>query len=366
MERNEIKDQTLLSVLSKFCFDSQPVSCKSYGCGHINQTYLVVCESNRRYILQRINRHVFSDVPALMKNITLVTEHLRKEESDPRKVLTLIQTKNGETCLKDAGEYWRAYNFVEHSICLQQAENIEDFYESASAFGNFEEKLKDFPIEKLYETIPNFHNTPDRYRIFYDVLEKDSLGRKQFVEKEIQFVLKREEEMQILQKMREQGKLPVRVTHNDTKLNNVLLDETTRKALCVIDLDTVMPGLSLYDYGDSIRFGAATAAEDEKDLSKVEVSLEKFQIYTRGFVKAYPGLTETERENLPLGAKTMTLECGLRFLTDYLDGDHYFATHYEGQNLDRCRTQFKLVADMEYKWKQMKQIAGEISFSSMT
>lgn len=363
MERSEIKDQILLSILKKFCFDSHPVSCEPYGCGHINQTYLVICEDDHKYILQKINQHVFADVPTLMKNIALVTEHLRRKESDIRKVLTLIQTNEGTSYLNEAGEYWRVYDFVEDSVCLQQAENMEDFYQSASAFGDFEEKLKDFPITELHETIPNFHNTPKRYRIFHEALANDQMDRKQYVENEIQFVLEREKEMQTLQRLREQGELPVRVTHNDTKLNNVLLDRETRKALCVIDLDTVMPGLSLYDYGDSIRFGAATAAEDEKDLSKVEMNLEKFRIYTRGFTRAYPGLTEKEKEFLPLGAKTMTLECGLRFLTDYLDGDHYFATHYEGQNLDRCRTQFKLVADMEQKWEQMKKIVLEESRS---
>lgn len=356
-----IKDKTLLHVLENFRFDTLPETCEPYGCGHINRTYLVVCESGHRYILQKINDHVFPNVPALMKNIAMVTEHLRKGEQDPRKVLTLLPAMDGASYLADESGYWRVYDFVEDSLCLQLAETDEDFYQSAAAFGNFEEKLKDFPIEELYEIIPNFHNTPDRYRIFHEVLEKDAMDRAKFVAEEIRFVLQREAEMGTLQKLRDAGEIPVRVTHNDTKLNNVLLDAQTRKALCVIDLDTVMPGLSLYDYGDSIRFGAATAAEDEKDLSKVEMSLEKFRVYTRGFVGAYPGLTPRELEMLPMGAKTMTLECGLRFLTDYLDGDNYFATHYEGQNLDRCRTQFKLVADMENKWEQMHQIVKEES-----
>ncbi|HIR27793.1 MAG TPA: phosphotransferase, partial [Candidatus Choladousia intestinigallinarum] len=237
----------------------------------------------------------------------------------------------------------------------------EDFYQSAVAFGHFEEELKDFPISQLYEVIPDFHNTPNRYRIFHEVLKKDVKNRAVQVEKEIRFVLEREKEMGLLQSLREAGELPVRVTHNDTKLNNILFDAETRKALCVIDLDTVMPGLSLYDYGDSIRFGAATAAEDEKDLSKVEMDLGKFRIYTRGFVTACPGLTDREIKLLPMGAKTMTLECGLRFLTDYLDGDQYFAIHYEDQNLDRCRTQLKLVSDMEKKWEQMERIVREES-----
>lgn len=358
---NDKEIQIRCAILEQFCLDSAVISCRSYGCGHINETYLVVCESGHRYILQKINHHVFPDVPALMNNIELVTAALRKKEPDSRKVLTLIQTKDGSPYLKDREGYWRVYDFVEHSLCLQQAETEDDFYQSAAAFGSFEEYLKDFPMDALHETIPNFHNTPDRYRIFHETLKKDKWNRAKVVENEIHFVLEREQEMGTLQHMRESGELPVRVTHNDTKLNNVLLDADTRKALCVIDLDTVMPGLSLYDYGDSIRFGAATAAEDEKDLSKVEMDLEKFRIYTRGFTRAYPGLTEKEKEFLPLGAKTMTLECGLRFLTDYLDGDHYFATHYEGQNLDRCRTQFKLVADMEQKWEQMKKIVLEES-----
>ena len=191
------------------------------------------------------------------------------------------------------------------------------------------------------------------------MLQKDPMGRAKAVEKEIGFYLEREQQMQTLQKMRESGELPLRVTHNDTKLNNVLLDASTRKALCVIDLDTVMPGLSLYDFGDSIRFGAATAAEDEKDLNKVTMSLDLFRIYTRGFLNACPGLTAQELDMLPMGAKTMTLECGLRFLTDYLDGDHYFSVHREGQNLDRTRTQIKLVQDMEAKWNQMHRIVQE-------
>ena len=356
---NAIDEKTLHRILSCFSFDTEPVSCEPYGCGHINLTYLVVSAEGRRYILQRMNEHVTKSIPDLMKNIDLVTKHLRKTAKEARNVLNLVATKDGQPYLAADSGYWRVYDFVEDSICLQTPEKDQDFYESAVAFGHFEEELKDFPIDQLYEVIPDFHNTPNRYKIFHQVLEKDAKGRASQVEKEIQFVLAREEEMGTLQGLREAGRLPVRVTHNDTKLNNVLFDAKTRKALCVIDLDTVMPGLSLYDYGDSIRFGAATAAEDEKDLSKVKMDLEKFRIYTRGFVGACPGLTEKELELLPLGAKTMTLECGLRFLTDYLDGDQYFAIHYEEQNLDRCRTQLKLVSDMEKKWEQMRQIVKE-------
>ena len=243
---------------------------------------------------------------------------------------------------------------------MQQAETLEDFRQSAIAFGNFQQQLKDFPAATLHESIPNFHNTVDRYRIFKETLAKDPVGRAEDVRKEIKFVLDREKDAGTIVNLLQSGELPLRVTHNDTKLNNVMLDAETRQALCVIDLDTVMPGSSLYDYGDSIRFGAASAAEDEKDLSKVFLRLDLFKTYTGGFLEACPGLTDKERELMPMGAKLMTLECGVRFLTDYLDGDHYFAVHRENHNLDRCRTQFKLVQDMEAKWNELCEIVVQL------
>ena len=296
-----------------------------------------------------------------MENITAVTEFLRTKTDDPRSVLTLVKTHDGASYLHAQDAYWRVYDFVEDSICLQLPETDEDFYQSAVGFGTFQQLLTDFPAAKLHETIPNFHNTPDRYRTFLETLERDPMHRAAQVQPEIEFALARQAEMSAIQNALTAGELPLRVTHNDTKLNNVLLDAATRQALCVIDLDTVMPGSSLYDFGDSIRFGAATAAEDEKDLSKMGMSLERFRVFTRGYVRACPGLTAKELELLPMGAKTMTMECGVRFLTDYLDGDHYFAVHREGQNLDRCRTQFKLVADMEKKWDEMRKIVEEES-----
>ena len=347
-------------VIKKFCLEGEAVSCERYGCGHINVTYLVVTKSSRRYILQKINNSIFKDVPGLMGNIAAVTKYLRKLISDPRGVLTLVPTKDGKDYLLHTdGSFWRVYDFVEDSLCLQAPESPEDFYQSAVAFGNFQQQLKDFPADTLCEVIPNFHNTADRYCIFKEALAADVCGRAKDVQAEIDFALAREQEAGTVVNMLANGELPLRVTHNDTKLNNVMLDETTRKPLCVIDLDTVMPGSSLYDYGDSIRFGAATAAEDEKDLSKVWMDIGLFETYTRGFLSACPGLTEMERGMLPMGAKLITLECGVRFLTDYLNGDTYFRTHYEGQNLDRCRTQFKLVADMESKWDEMKRIVKE-------
>ena len=343
----------------QFPLDGGVTTCERYGCGHINETYLVVTDIGHRYILQKVNHHIFRNVPALMENISSVTNYLRKQMNDPRRVLTVVNTNDGSAYYFDGEGYWRLYEFVEGSICLQQPETAEDFYQSAVAFGEFQQQLNDFPADTLHETIPNFHNTVDRYRIFHEVLAADPMGRAKDVQAEIDFVLAREQEAGTLVRLLGEGKLPLRVTHNDTKLNNVMLDDATRTPLCVIDLDTVMPGLSAYDFGDSIRFGAATAAEDEKDLSKMEMSLDLFRIFTRGFLKACPGLTDLEKEMLPMGAKLMTLECGVRFLTDYIDGDHYFSVHREGHNLDRCRTQFKLVADMESKWDRMAQIVKE-------
>ncbi len=348
-----------LAILHRFCLDAEPASCTPYGCGHINRTYLVATAGGRCYILQKINHHTFRDVAGLMENIELVTEHLRRKSPDPRSVLTLIRTKDGKSYLEADDGYWRVFRFVEDSICLQQPESDADFYESAVGFGTFQQLLSDFPAEKLHETIPNFHNTPDRYRAFHETLTRDPMHRAAQVQPEIEFALARQAEMAALQNALDAGELPLRVTHNDTKLNNVLFDAKTRRALCIIDLDTVMPGSALYDYGDSIRFGAATAAEDERELDKMEMSLERFRVFTRGYVRACPGLTQKELELLPLGAKVMTMECGVRFLTDHIDGDNYFSIHREGQNLDRARTQFKLVADMERKWDKMKEIVNE-------
>ena len=347
-------------IAQQFSLNGEAIRCTRYGCGHINETYLVETTTRNRYILQKINNHVFRNVPALMENITAVTSHLRTHAASGEVVLSLVPTTRGKSYYQhEDGSYWRVYDFVENSICLQAAQSPTDFYQSAVAFGSFQQQLADFPAATLHETIPNFHNTVDRYRLFREVLAADPLGRAESVRQEIDFALARENEAGTLVRQLDAGLLPLRVTHNDTKLNNVMLDAITRKPLCVIDLDTVMPGLSLYDFGDSIRFGAASAAEDEQDLSKVEMRLDMFRIYTRGFLSACPGLTAQEKQMLPMGAKLMTLECGVRFLTDYLDGDHYFAVHRAGQNLDRCRTQFKLVADMEDKWTAMHAIVQE-------
>ena len=352
-------DALFADVLSNFWLDSTPVSCEKYGCGHVNKTYLVITETGHRYTLQKIGP-AFKDVHALQDNIAAVIKHLHTKTNEKHGALTLIPTTEGDDHYhaKDGGT-WRMYEFIEDGICLEAAESPMDFYQAAIAFGTFQQQLNDFPAETLHETIPLFHNTPNRYKLFREVLAADPLGRAKDVEKEIAFVLAREEKAGRLIAMLEAGELPLRVTHNDTKLNNVMLRSSDRTPLCVMDLDTTMPGLSAYDYGDAIRYGASTAAEDEKDLSKVSMDLELFRLFTKGFLEACPGLTEKEKEVLPLGAYTMTLECGMRFLTDHIDGDNYFSIHREGQNLDRARTQFKLVADMEDKWAEMEKIVAK-------
>ena len=345
-------------IINAFQMNGSVLSCEPCGSGHINGTFRVKTDAQGDYILQKINHHIFKNVDQLMANITAVTEFLSQKESDRRRVLHVVNTHDGATyCRDDNGDYWRVYEFVPGSLSLDKADSAEDFYQSGVGFGQFQMQLKDFPADTLHETIPHFHDTPVRYETFKRAVEEDVCGRLNDVRKEVEFALVREEEAGTLMRMLHEGKLPLRVTHNDTKLNNVLLDAATRTPLCVIDLDTVMPGLAANDFGDAIRFGASTAAEDEKDLSKVEMSLELFEAFSSGFLSACgDSLTQNEIDTLPLGAKVITLECGIRFLTDYLQGDTYFSTQYPGQNVDRCRTQFKLVADMEDKWEDMQRI----------
>lgn len=344
------------SVLSSFALSCAPVSCEPYGSGHINGTQLVVCENGARYILQHINTNVFREPEALMRNIELVTAHLRAKVEDPRGVLRLVPALDGRTFAVEHGQYWRVYELVENSICYQSADNAL-FYESAVAFGRFQNQLADFPAEQLAETIPHFHDTPARYAAFRRAVEENAAGRRELVQPEIDFVLSREAFSHTLVDLQAAGELPLRVTHNDTKINNVLFDAVTNKALCVIDLDTVMPGLSVNDFGDAIRFGASTAAEDERDVSCVHFDLGLYETYVRGYLSTCgESLTKTEKAMLPTGAKMMTLECGMRFLADHLAGDVYFHVSRENQNLDRARTQFRLVEEIENCWDQMQKI----------
>lgn len=355
-------DKFYEQIIKQFKIEGTPISCERYGEGHINVTYLVVTNTGRRYILQKISNRAFPDVSKLQANIAAITEYLHRQNDQPNSALTLIKTKSDQNWLHyEANSDWRMYDFIENSICLQTPESPEDFYQSAVGIGTFQQQLKDFPAETLHETIENFHNTPNRYRLFKKALALNPMNRASEVQAEIDFILKHESLAGKLVSMLQAGELPLKVTHNDTKLNNVMLDAETRKALCVIDLDTTMPGLTAYDFGDSIRFGAATAAEDEKNLDKMTINLELYRIFTKGFLKSCTGLTEKEREVLPLGAVTMTLECGVRFLTDYLEGDHYFGVRYPEHNLDRCRTQLKLVSEMLDCFDEMERIIQEES-----
>ena len=350
-------------IYSQFQMDGLPISCTPYGSGHINRTYLLVTSRPHLYILQGLNTSVFKDIPGLMNNVAAVTDHLRKKTADPRRALQLVPTVDGKPYLAlENGEYWRMYEFVLDSICLNKAETKDDLYQSGVAFGQFQRQLADFPAETLSETIPHFHDTPDRFRLFREAIEADRAGRLKDVQNEVNAYLSYEKDADALMSLCRSGELPLRVTHNDTKLNNVMLDAQTRTPLCVIDLDTVMPGLAANDFGDSIRFGASTAAEDEEDLSKVEMSLELFEAYASGFLSACgQSLTAKEIETLPLGAKLMTLECGVRFLTDHLNGDVYFHISRPGLNLVRCRTQLKLVQDMDKKWDEMNAIIHKLA-----
>lgn len=347
-------------------FEGEPVSWERYGSGHINDTFRLVCrdgEKKNLYILQRINHEIFNDPVSLMRNIAGVTSFLREkiiaQGGDPyRETLNLVLAKDGKDYVQDSdGNYWRGYLFISGATCFDKVRNPDDFYQSGKAFGYFQRQLAEYPAEELTETIVNFHNTPVRLETFKKAVEEDVCGRAHLVQEEIQFVMDRANEAGAAMNMLKEGTLPLRVTHNDTKLNNIMIDDITGEALCIIDLDTIMPGLSIFDFGDSIRFGANTADEDEPDVSLVSLSLPLFEIYTKGFLEGCQGsLTQAERDMLPMGAKLMTFECGVRFLTDFLQGDTYFRISRENHNLDRTRTQFALVADMEKKWAEMEAI----------
>lgn len=356
-----------ISIANKFNIKGNAVSAENYGCGHINDTFKVVTDTGDKYLLQRINTSIFKNAKALMENIVAVTEFLKKKiiaaGGDPmRETLNVVFTKEGKDCFEDESGCWRVYVFVDDAITLQTTETPELFHASACAFGHFQKLLSDFPAHTLTESIPDFHNTKKRFLAFEEAVEKDLCGRAKEVEKEIEFVRARKDFANTLVDMQESGELPLRVTHNDTKLNNVMLDAQTKQPLVVVDLDTVMPGLSVNDFGDSIRFGATHAAEDETDLSKVTFELDLFECYTKGFLGECGSLiSEAEKKMLPVGAMMMTFECGMRFLTDYLNGDTYFKIHRPKHNLDRCRTQFKLVSDMEKAKDKMDAIVKKYS-----
>ena len=354
-------------IVPKFAIEGTLTEAVPYGSGHINDTVRLTCAlengGQKRYILQRMNDGIFKNPVELMENVMNVTSFLRKKiverGGDPeRETLNVIRTVDGDNFLKDEdGDFWRMYIFIENATSFDMVRTPEDFYNSAVSFGNFQLLLQDYPAATLHETIPNFHNTVSRFADFKKAVEEDVCGRAKEVQDEIRFVMEREADTHVICDALANGEIPLRVTHNDTKLNNIMIDNETGKGICVIDLDTVMPGSALYDYGDSIRFGASTGAEDEKNLELITCDMGLFEIYTKGYVEGCGGsLTEKEIRMLPMGAKLMTLECGMRFLADYLQGDVYFKIHRPEHNLDRARTQFKLVADMEKKWDEMAGI----------
>ncbi len=362
------------SIQENFTLPGEFVRAYQNTDGHINHTYILEFRQEKgnmqRYILQLINTHVFRNPDQLMHNIVGVTQYLRelilKTGGDPeRETMTVFHTKDGKThYVDDNDRCWRCYNYIEDSYSCQAIDEPKTFYNAAQAFGRFQCLLADYPSHTLYETIPNFHNTVSRFQALETAVKQDLAGRAANVRDEIEFAFARRNDTGILLNLVEAGRLPLRVTHNDTKLNNVLFDKASGTGICVVDLDTVMPGLSLYDFGDSIRFGANTAAEDERDLSKVSLSLELYEAYCAGYLsEAGKSLKEEEIRQLAFSGKLMTLECGMRFLTDYLNGDTYFRIAYDDHNLVRCRTQFALVKDMEEKMDEMNAITQRIAAS---
>ena len=356
-------------VIPAFDFGGEVLEVERYGGGHINDTFRVhtAAKEDMYFLLQRISTEAFKRPDLLMENIARVTEYLgekiRKAGGDRgREALDLILTRGGALYhTDDKGGVWRVFRFIGDSCCYEAAVSVELFASVGRAFGRFQKMMDGYPAETLHETIPRFHDTPNRLENLKKAVAEDKLGRAVLCQEEIAFAMERQADCSAAMDALKAGTLPLRVTHNDTKLNNVLFDAKSGEVLCVVDLDTVMPGLSINDFGDSIRSGANRCAEDEPDLSKVYLDLELYQAYTEAFLEgAEDTLTEGEIEYLPWGAKLMTLECGIRFLTDYLEGDHYFHTSREGQNLDRCRVQFRLVADMEKRWEDMHTVIREI------
>ena len=360
-------EKTLQEVLNAYDFGAPVVGAMRYGHGHINDTFCVHTQPQddccKCFILERMSAAAFKHPEQLMANIVGITEHLGKKVTAAggdrsREAMEVLWTADGKSFHTDSeGGAWRVFPFVTDTYCYQSVESPELFEESARTFGNFQRLLSDYPAETLFEAIPHFHDTEDRLRKLKEAVAADAVGRAGQCQAEIDFVMSRQADCSVALQALRSGILPLRVTHNDTKLNNVLIDRKSGRGICVIDLDTTMPGLSINDFGDSIRFGANHSAEDEKDLSKVNFDIDLYEAYTRGFLAGAAGsLTEAELDYLPWGARLMTLECGIRFLTDFLEGDHYFRTHYAEQNLDRCRTQFKLVKDMEEQFQQMSAV----------
>ncbi len=354
------------AAAGQFRFSGEVLALAPHGNGHINDTYLVTCRAPgapMRYVLQQINRNVFRDPVAVMENIERVTAHLAAQLADEpdraRRALALIPARDGRNWHEDGhGEIWRAYQYIEKARAYETATSARQAFQAARAFGRFQQQLASLPLPRLRETIPDFHHTPKRFAVLKQAIASDAKNRARLAKAEIEFALAHESIAGVLLG----AHLPERITHNDTKFNNVLLDETTGEGICVIDLDTVMPGLVLYDFGDMVRTTTSPAAEDEQDLSKVTMQFSLFEALVRGYLEAAGGfLTAGERQFLAFSGKLVTFEVGIRFLADFLAGDTYFKIHREGHNLDRCRTQFKLVESIEGQEEKMNRLAESMA-----
>ncbi len=356
-------------IIPQFELEGDLLDVTPWGTGHINDTYASRFQTHvahLRYIHQRINTYVFHEPDQLMENIARVTSYSREQIAraggDPlRETLTLVPTRDGCTFYRSPeDEYWRTYLFIEGARTYDQVTDLRQLYNAANAFGRFQKLLAGLPGGRLHETIPDFHHTPKRFATFLQALERDAKNRAGTVKAEIDFVLAREADTSVVVNLLAQGRLPERVTHNDTKLNNVLIDDQTGEGICVIDLDTVMPGSALYDFGDAVRVGASTAAEDECDLARVDVDLAAFDALAHGYLDAARDfLTPIELDHLAFAAKLIALEQAIRFLTDHLNGDIYYKIHRLNHNLDRCRTQIKLVMELENKMPQLNKIVDQ-------
>ncbi len=359
-------EKQIREVCKRFGLQGEYVGFQIINSGHINSTYKVTFfrdNQNKDYILQKVNTYVFQDPVAVMDNISSVTEFIRRKIKETqatakRNVLHYSTSEDGVyyTETEDGG-FWRCYRYIDDSVCFVQTDDLRVIEESGVAFGKFQLYLADYPVEKLNIVIPHFHNTVRRYQALRDAIEDNAAGRLGAIAEDIAGYMQYEEIATRCYRLQKQGVLPLRVTHNDTKTSNVLFDKNTLDLLSVIDLDTVMPGLVAFDFGDAIRAAASTAKEDERDLSKVALDIQKYEAFTKGFVGAVKNsLTDKEKQTLALGAVAMTLECGVRFLTDYINGDKYFKIHYPDQNLVRARCHLVLAKDMIAKLDQMQRI----------
>ncbi len=362
--------QYIEEILASFSFDGTYTGYSQITAGHINTTLSLQFDNGGKcmqYIAQMINTNVFKKPEQLMENMVNVTEHLKKKieakggDTEREALYAIYALDSKPYHVMADGTFWRCVNFITNAYSCNSIENPQVFFNAGKAFGEFMSLLADFPGESLHETIPDFHNTKQRYENFLLSLEKNLSGRKENAQSEIEFVIARKNDSARLVDLISEGKLPIRVTHNDTKINNIMFDNQSNEGICILDLDTVMPGLSLYDFGDAIRSGAVTAAEDEKDLSKVHIDIDLYKAYTEGYLSAAgKSITEEEAKHLAFSAKLLTFECGMRFLTDYLDGDIYFHTDYAEHNLVRAKNQFALVADIEKNMPLLEEITAEI------